>query len=110
MEIKAIRCFLGSSRAAKAGTGIIRIAMSVAICIDAFENQSPFELRQEPAMVGSQNLATGMQFRKALRTAHEPYMTSTPIMARQVWRMPPDGKTRKYCMRIEAFAQSKAAL
>jgi hypothetical protein len=72
MDINASLCFLGSSSAARAGIGMMKMARSVAMCIEALENQSPFELRQEPGIVGSQNRATGIQFRNALRTAHEP--------------------------------------
>jgi len=108
--MRATFCFFGSSSAAIAGIGITRIARSVAICMDAFENHRPFELRQVPATVGSQNRATGTQFRNALRTAHVPYVASKAIMIQQIWRMRLDGKTRKYCMRMDAFAQSNAAL
>lgn len=84
IEMRATLCFFGSSSAANAGIGIIRIARSVAMCIDALENHSPFELRQVPGTVGSQNRATGTQFRNALRTAHVPYVASKAIMIQQV--------------------------
>jgi hypothetical protein len=40
MIIKAIFCFRGKSTAIKAGMGMIRIAISVEICIPALENHS----------------------------------------------------------------------
>lgn len=72
IEIKAIFCLCGNSSPDKAGIGINKITISVAMCMDAFENHSPSMLRQYPGIVGFQNLATGMQLRKALRTAHDP--------------------------------------
>lgn len=70
--IRAAFCFLGISMAIKAGIGMIRITRSVVICILAFENHSPGLLKQKPGIESSQNLATGMQFRKALITAQVP--------------------------------------
>lgn len=90
--------------------GMIKIARSVAICIDALENQRPGELRQWPGIAGFQNLATGTQLRKALSTHQVPYVASTTIMVQQMTRMRCVGKTRKYCIRIVAFAQRTAAL
>lgn len=78
--------------------------------MDAFENQSPLLLKQNPGSEGSQNLATGMQLRKALKTAQVPYAASMPIMTQQMQRIRLVGKTRKYCMRMDALAQSSAAL
>ena len=72
IEIKAIFCLCGNSSPDKAGIGINRITISVAMCMDAFENHSPSMLRQYPGRVGFQNLATGIQLRKALRTAQDP--------------------------------------
>ena len=89
---------------------MMRMTRSVVICIDALENHRPSELRQNPGIDGSQNLATGTQLRKALRTAQVPYVANTAIMSQQMRRIRLVGKTRKYCIRIEALAQSKAAL
>lgn len=110
IAIRATLCLLGKSRLYKAGIGITRIARSVAICIEALENHRAFELRHDPGIVGSQKRATGMQFKNPLSTAHVPYVTRIPIMVQQMRRMHLDGKTRKYCIRIDAFAQRSAAL
>lgn len=66
MIIRIIFCFLGISIAINAGIGMIKMARSVVICMLAFENHSPGRLRQYPGRVGFQNLATGMQVKKAL--------------------------------------------
>lgn len=76
----------------------------------AFENQSPGLLKQNPGIESSQNLATGMQFKNALITAHVPYIARIVIIIQQTSRMRCVGKTRKYCMRMDAFAQRTAAL
>lgn len=70
--IKAAFCFLGISIDINAGMGIIRMKTSVAMCMLAFENQSPGLLKQNPGIESSQNLATGTQFKNALMTAHVP--------------------------------------
>ena len=72
IPIRTIFCLMGKFSFDKAGTGIARITRSVAICIAAFEYQRPFWDRQCPGIVGSQNLATGMQLRNALRTHQVP--------------------------------------
>lgn len=72
IPIRTIFCLLGKFSLDKAGIGIARIARSVAICIPAFEYQRSFWDRQCPGIVGSQNLATGMQLRNALRTHQVP--------------------------------------
>lgn len=110
MEINATFCFLGSSSLASAGIGITRIARSVTMCIAALLNQSASELRQEPGTERSQNLETGMQFRNALMTAHVPYVARIASMVQQVWRIDLEGKTRRYCIRMEALAHKRAAL
>jgi hypothetical protein len=110
MIISASFCLLGISIAIKAGIGIIRIARSVVICILAFENQRPGLLKQKPGRVGFQNLATGTQVKKALTTHQVPYMPRIVIITQQTIRMRRVGKTRKYCMRMDAFAQRTAAL
>lgn len=90
--------------------GMMRITRSVVICILAFENHRPGLLKQKPGIESSQNLATGMQFRKALVTAQVPYRASMVIMTQHTTRMRCVGKTRKYCISMEAFAQRTAAL
>lgn len=110
ITISASFCLLGISIAIKAGIGIIRIARSVLICILAFENHRPGLLKQNPGRVGFQNLATGMQVKKALTTHQVPYMPRIVIITQQTMRIRRVGKTRKYCMRMEAFAQRTAAL
>lgn len=110
MPISAIFCLFGRSNVLSAGMGRIRIARSVVMCMLAFENHSPFMLRQYPGVSGAQNLDTGMQLRNALTTAHVPYEASTKSIAQQAMRILFVGKTRKYCSRIEALAQMTAAL
>lgn len=101
---------MGKFNPTNAGTGITRIARSVAICIPAFEYQRFFELRQWPGIVGSQNLATGIQLKNALITHQVPYAARMAIMVQETIRMGRVGKTRKYCMRIVALASSTAVL
>lgn len=72
MIIKATFCFRGKSTAIRAGMGMIRIAISVEICILALENHRLVLFKQKPCIESSQNLATGMQLRNALITAHVP--------------------------------------
>lgn len=110
MIISAIFCLFGMSMAIKAGIGIIRIARSVVMCILAFENHRPGLLKQKPGRVGFQNLATGIQVKKALTTHHVPYTPKIVIITQQTMRIRRVGKTRKYCMRMDAFAQRTAAL
>lgn len=110
MIINAIFCLRGKSTAIRAGIGIRRIARSVVMCMLAFENHSPGWLRQCPLIEASQNLATGIQLRNALITAQVPYMPRIEIMIQQMTRIRCVGKTRKYCIKMEAFAQRTAAL
>ena len=110
MTIRATFCLLGKSSATSAGMGMIKIARSVAICIAALENQRPGLLRHWPGTAGFQNLATGTQLRKALSIHQVPYVASMAIIIQQITRMRWVGKTRKYCIRIVAFAQRTAAL
>lgn len=84
--------------------------MSVAMCMLALENHNPGLLKQKPGIVGSQNFATGTQFKNALITAHVPYKAKIDIIIQQTIRMRCVGNTRKYCIRMEAFAQRTAAL
>lgn len=84
--------------------------MSVVMCMAAFENHNPVLLRQCPGIEGSQNLATGIQLRKALITHHAPYAPSTAIITVQMILIFLVANTRKYCIRIEAFAHRTAAL
>lgn len=108
--MRAIFCFIGNLSAANPGVGISRIATSVVICMAAFENHKPVLLRQWPGIEGSQNLATGIQLRNALITHHVPYVPSTPIITMQMIRIFLVANTRKYCIRMEAFAHRTAAL
>ena len=70
MAMRAAFCLLGRNRLTKDGIGMAKIARSVAIWMDALENQSPLELKQNPGIEGFQNLATGIQLRNAL-TIHQ---------------------------------------
>ena len=72
MAMRAALCLFGRKSANKDGIGMAKIARSVAIWMDALENQSPLELKQNPGMEGSQNLATGTQLRNALTIHHIP--------------------------------------
>lgn len=110
MIISANFCLRGRSMAMSAGIGMMRIARSVAICMLAFENHSAVLLKQEPGIEGSQNFATGIQFKNALITAHVPYIPRIEIIIQQTTRMRCVGNTRKYCIRMEALAQRTAAL
>lgn len=72
ISINATFCLLGISIDARAGIGIIKMAMSVVMCMAALENHNAGLFKQNPSIVGSQNLATGMQFKNALITAQVP--------------------------------------
>lgn len=80
------------------------------MCMAALENHNAGLFKQYPSIVGSQNFATGMQFKNALSTAQVPYRAKIVIMIQQIRRMRCVGNTRKYCIRIEAFAHRTAAL
>lgn len=72
MPIIPTLCLRGNLNPFNAGMGMIKIAISVRICILALENHNASESRQYPLIEGSQNLATGMQLRNPLITAQVP--------------------------------------
>lgn len=56
-------CMRGSCSCDSRGIGITSKVTSVRMFMEALKNQSPLKLRQWPGIEGSQNFATGTQFR-----------------------------------------------
>lgn len=100
-------CFQGRCSEEIRGIGRIMRVKSVTMFTDAFENHSAVKSKQWPGNVGSQNFATGMQVRIALRTAHRYHPTRNARIQLQVVRMPLRGKVRRYRRTIEHLVQPK---